>query len=86
MISSRRAPDPPPVTIKPPFGAPANAVIARSTSPASRKSIELTSTPNDGATPWIAPNWAIEAARLSRTAARVTRGAISFSSSSHFAL
>jgi len=37
----------------------ANAVMACSTSPASCKSIELTSTPNDGATPWIAPNWAI---------------------------
>ena len=42
------------VTIRPPFGARANAATARSISPASRTSIGLTSTPSDGATAWIA--------------------------------
>ena len=48
----------------------------------------LTSTPTEGATDWIAPNWPVpegmEASR--RTAARVMRGASSLSSSSHFPL
>jgi hypothetical protein len=53
-----------------------------------RTSIELNSTPNDGATDWIAPNWPIPPGTVaSRSiAARDTRGAISLSSSSHFAL
>ena len=62
--------------------------MARSISPASRTSIGRTSTPNDGATDWIAPNcpipWAMAASR--NTAACVTPGAISLSSPSHFAL
>jgi len=46
----------------------------------------VNSTPNDGATDWIAPNWPIpEEAASRRTAALVTRGAISLSNSSHFA-
>jgi len=51
-------------------------------------SIGLNSTPNDGATAWTAPNCPIpEATAGSRSiAARATRGAISFSSSSHFPL
>ena len=48
--------------------------MARSISPASRTLTGLTSTPSDGATAWIAPNWPIPAAMAGsrRTAARVT--------------
>jgi len=48
----------------------------------------LTSTPTDGATDWIAPNWPIPEATAEsrRIAARVTPGAICLSNSSHFAL
>src|SRR5262249_38284177 len=54
---------------------------------ASRRLIETTSTPNDGAAVWIAPHWPIPAAMVvsRRTAARLTPGAICLSSSSHFA-
>ena len=52
-----------PVTIRPPVAERANAVIARSISPASRASTGLTSTPNDGATAWIAPNWPVPEVR-----------------------
>src|SRR6516162_7954036 len=47
-----------------------------------------TSTPNDGAAAWITANWAFPPgpAAFRVTAARVTRGAISFNSSNHFAL
>jgi myo-inositol-1(or 4)-monophosphatase len=48
------------VTIRPPFDPRANAVTSRSISPASRTSIGLNSTPNDGgAVAWIAANWPI---------------------------
>src|SRR5262249_40234988 len=80
---------PPPVAaIKPPFGSLANATIARSIAPASWVSIGRSSPPSDGATAWIAPNAPGPAAiaRLRRTAARFTPGAISLSSSSHFTL
>ena len=52
---------------------------------ASRTLIGLNSTPNEGATVWIAPNWPVPAAIAGSrmTATRVTRGAISLSSSSH---
>ena len=52
----------------------------RSISGASRTPIGLTSTPNDGATAWIAPNSppATGLPGSRRTAARVTRGAILF--------
>src|SRR5215831_17772604 len=72
----------------PPFGERAKAAIARSISPASSMLTGLNSTPNDGATDCSAPHWPVpEAIAASRmTAARVTRGAISLSSSSHFAL
>ena len=62
--------------------------MARSISPASRTSTGLNSTPNDGATDWMAANCPTPAAMAGsrRTAARVTRGAISLSNSSHFAL
>ena len=65
----------------------ANAATARSISPASRTSIGLNSTPSEGAADWMAPNWPIPAAMAGSrsTAARVTAGAISLSSSSHFA-
>ena len=68
--------------------ARAKAATARSISAASRTLTGLTSTPNDGATDWIAPNWPIPAvmAGSRRTAARVTPGAICLSSSSHFPL
>jgi hypothetical protein len=46
----------PGVAIKPPFGCRANAVTARSISPASRVSIGRGSTPRDGATDWMLPN------------------------------
>jgi hypothetical protein len=48
----------------------------------------FTSTPTDGAKAWIAPHWPIPAVMVGsrRTAARVTFGAISLSSSSHFPL
>jgi regulator of protease activity HflC (stomatin/prohibitin superfamily) len=61
-------------------------VMARSISPASRVSIGRNSMPRDGATVWAAPNCAGPAATAAsrRTATRVTRGAISLSSSSHF--
>src|SRR5262249_61273774 len=53
-----------------------------------RTLIGLTCTLSEGARAWIALNWAIPAAlACSRiTAARVVRGAICFSSSSHFPL
>ena len=50
------------VTIRPPFGARANAATARSISAASRTSTGLTSIPSDGATAWIAANWPAPAA------------------------
>src|SRR6516165_1586007 len=61
--------------------------MARSISPASCVSIVRNSTPSDGATAWITANWLGPDAMADsrRTAARVTRGAISLSSSSHFA-
>src|SRR5262245_16550635 len=48
----------------------------------------FTSTPNDGATAWMAANWAVPDVKAAsrRTEARVTPGAICLSSSSHFPL
>src|SRR5262245_8757008 len=62
--------------------------MARSISPASRRLIGLTSTLSDGATAWMTPNWTgpTDTAASRRTATRVTLGAISLSSSSHFPL
>jgi hypothetical protein len=77
------------VTIRPPFDPRANAATSRSISPASRTSIGLNSTPNDGgAMAWIAANWPIPVATAGsrRMAIRVRLGAISLSSSSHFPL
>src|SRR6516165_8266411 len=73
--------------MRPPFAERAKAATARSISLASRTSTGRNSTPNDGAAVWIAPHWPIpEAMVASRmTAARVTCGAISLSSSNHFA-
>ncbi len=58
----------------------------RSISPASRMLIGATSIPSDGAIAWMMPNTAIPTGlAVSRIiAARVTLGAISLSSSSHF--
>src|SRR5215470_16099613 len=72
-----------PVTIRPPFGVPANAAMVRSISPASRMLTGLTSSPTDDATNWLIANWPIPDEKVAsrRTAARVTRGAISLSSS-----
>src|SRR5215469_9201739 len=66
----------------------ANAATAGSISAESRMLIALISIPNEGATDWIAPSRPnpVGAVVSRRTAARVTLGAISFSSSIHFAL
>jgi len=45
--------------IRPPLAERANAVTARSISPASRMSTGLTYTPTDGAMDWIMENWPI---------------------------
>jgi hypothetical protein len=76
------------VTIRPPLPKRAKAVIPRSISLGSRTLTGLTSTPSDGAADWMAPNMPIPAviAGSRSTPARVTPGAISLSSSSHFAL
>jgi len=60
--------------------------MARSISPGSRTSIGRNSTPSDGASAWMTPSWPGPAAMAASrtTATRVTRGAISLSSSSHF--
>jgi hypothetical protein len=67
---------------------PGRRRLGRSTSGASRTFIGLNSTLKDGATPCIAANSprlaGLTASR--RTAARVTRGSISLSNCSHFAL
>ena len=74
--------------MKPPFEERPKAVTARSISPASRTSTGRNSTPNDGATDWIAANCPIPAAVAGsrRIATRVRLGAICLSSSSHFPL
>src|SRR5262245_66346769 len=71
--------------MRPPLDERANAEIARSISLGSRKLTGVNSTPNVGATDWIAPNCTIPAAIVGsrRTATRVTLGAIYLSSSSH---
>src|SRR4029453_11716720 len=65
-----------------------NPAMVCSIPPTSRASIGVNSTPSDGATAWIAANWAVpevmEGSRM--TAARVIAGAICLSSSSHFPL
>src|SRR5262249_18817805 len=65
-----------PVTIRPPFEPRAKAAIARSISPASRTLTGFSSTPNDGATDCIAPNWPAPTARRGSqmTATRLTPG------------
>src|SRR6516165_3507585 len=74
--------------IRPPFGERAKAVMPRSISSASRTPTGVGSIPSDGATVWIAANppepAGTEGSRM--TATRVTRGAISLSSSTHFPL
>src|SRR6516165_4974669 len=74
------------VTIIPPFNDCAKSAIAGSISADARRSIGLTSMPTDGATDWMTVNWPIPAATTGsrRTAACVTLGAISLSSSNHF--
>src|SRR5215472_5253320 len=74
------------VTIIPPFDDCAKSAIAGSISADSRRLIGLTSMPIDGATDWMTANWPIPAATAGsrRTAACVTLGAISVSSSNHF--
>ena len=88
MRSRCRIPAPPAVRIKPPFDLRANSVTARSISSASRMPTGVTSTPNNDATAWIAPNWPLPEATVGsrRTATRVTLGAICLSSSSHLPL
>jgi hypothetical protein len=74
--------------IRPPFAERANAVIPRSISSAPRTPTGVNSTPNVGATVWIAasPPEPAGTAGSRITATRITRGAISLSSSSHFPL
>jgi hypothetical protein len=89
MINSRWATaDALAVMITPPFGSRANAARARSISPGSCWSTALSSSLVDDAADWIAANWPIPAAKVGsrRTAARVTFGASSLSTSSHFPL
>src|SRR6516164_4510281 len=76
------------VTIRPPFDECANASTAPAISEASRRLIGPTSTPTDDATDWITANWPIQLVRAGSrtTAARVTPGAISLSSSTHLPL
>src|SRR5262249_10802544 len=61
---------------------------AGSISPGSRTTRGVNSTPNDGATPWIAANWPIPTGvrESRRTATRLTCGATCLSSSSHLTL
>src|SRR5262245_23012245 len=74
--------------MRPPFGERAKAATARSISPVSRTLTALTSTRTAGAAAWMAPHWPVPwgLAGSRRTAARVTPGAISLSSSSNFPL
>src|SRR5262249_23770583 len=74
--------------MSPLFAERAKVATARSISATSRTLTGLTSTPSDGAMDWMAANCAGPAASAGsrRTAARVTLGATSLSSSSHFAL
>src|SRR5262245_45182022 len=76
------------VTIMPPLPGRAKAPTSRSISPASRTPSGLSSTPKEGATPWIAANCASPDGLLDsrRTATRRTPGAISLSISSHLTL
>src|SRR5262249_38994598 len=87
MMRSRcRITGPPAVTITPLFGNRANSATPRSISPALRTPIGVNSTPRDGATDWMAPHWPVPpgSAASRMIAARVTPGASSLSSSSHF--
>ena len=77
------------VTIRPPLrGASKCGDGALDFADASRTSTGLTSTAKDGAAAWTAANWPIPEAMAGsrRTAARLTLGAICFSSSSHLPL
>src|SRR5215216_1548996 len=71
--------------IRPPFDARAKVVMARSISPASCTPTGVTSTPNEGATVWIAASppepAGTDGSRMTPT--RLMLGAISLSSSSH---
>src|SRR5262249_55418294 len=60
----------PAVTMRPPLDERANAELARSISPGSRKLMGVSSTPNVGATDWIAPNCLISKHRYSRHVGR----------------
>src|SRR5262245_7290685 len=75
-------------TIRPSLGPRANAASAGSISVGARRVIGLISTANDGATDWIAPSIPNPVGELESksTATRAVRGAISLSSSNHFAL
>ena len=74
------------ITIRPPLGSVANAVIARSISAASRTLAALTTNPNEGAAASAdRRNAAFAAVSMCRRAAtRVTPGATFLSASSHF--
>jgi hypothetical protein len=64
------------VTIRPAFEERAKAVTVRSISPTSRTPTALNSTPNDGATAWIALKWAGPMVRSRSAATRVSLGGL----------
>src|SRR6476659_8198606 len=88
MMSSRRAPVPPDVTIMPPLPERANAATFRSISSVSRTFTGVSSTPRDCATDRTAANCPMPAAEVGSrsTKARVTLGAICLSNSAHLPL
>src|SRR5262245_40485719 len=85
MMRLRRAPEPPPVTIRPPVPERANSATPRSISSASRTPTGVSSTPSACAPDWIAANWPTPATdvELRKTAARVMLGATCLSNSTH---
>ncbi len=88
MMSSRRAPVPPDVTIMPPLPERANAATFRSISSVSRTFTGVSSTPRDCAANRTAANCPMPAAEVGSrsTKARVTFGAICLSNSVHLPL
>ena len=88
MMSLRRAPVPPVVTITPPLPERANAAAFRSISSLSRTFTGLSSIPRDCATDRTAANCPMPAAEAGsrNTKARFTLGAICLSNSAHLPL
>src|SRR5262245_9481871 len=88
MITSRRAPVPPAVTIRPPLPERANATTPRSISSASRTPTGVSSTPSECAPDCTAANWPVPdtMVALRKTATRAMPGAICLSNSIHLPL